>query len=230
MDEARTPGPPPARDAQPEAQSGSEGRGSTVGPGAAAPPDLSSPPDARTALQDGLRLTAVALLQAEIPFALVGGYAAWARGAPEPSHDADFAVTAQDVPRAQEAIAAAGLDVREPAENWLFKAYHHGQLVDVLFRMVGEPITREMLARSDVLEVLAVRMPVMSATDVLSAKMRVLGEHNCDMTRLLAIARALREQVDWDRLRGETADHPYTRAFHTLVHELGIAPHGPAPR
>ena len=36
---------------------------------------LADPPDDRTALQDGLRLTAVALTNAEIPFALVGGYA-----------------------------------------------------------------------------------------------------------------------------------------------------------
>ena len=141
---------------------------------------LADPPDDRTALQDGLRLTAVALTDAEIPFALVGGYAAWARGAPEPSHDADFAVTEKDVDRAKEAIAAAGLDVEDPAENWLFKAFHHGQLVDVLFRMVGEPVTEELLARSDVLEVLAVRMPVLGATDVVSAKLRVLGEHACD--------------------------------------------------
>lgn len=187
-------------------------------------------PDPRAALQDALRLTAVALQEAGIPFALVGGYAAWARGAPEPSHDADFAVAEQDVARAQEAIAAAGLDVREPAENWLFKAYHHGALVDVLFRMVGEPITAEMLDRSDELEVLAVRMPVLDATDIVSAKMRVLGEHYCDFTRLLAMVRALREQVDWSRVRRETAGTPYGRAFLHLVHELGISPVGPGPR
>lgn len=183
--------------------------------------------DERAALQDALRLTAVALEDAGIPFALVGGYAAWARGAPEPSHDADFAVREDDVPRAREAIAAAGLEVADPPENWLFKAYHRGALVDVLFRMVGEPITDAMLARNDVLEVLAVRMPVLDATDILSAKMRVLGEHYCDFTRLLAIARALREQVDWERLRAETADHPFARAFLHLVHELGVAPLGP---
>ncbi|HEY0117948.1 MAG TPA: nucleotidyltransferase family protein [Cellulomonas sp.] len=186
--------------------------------------------DDRTALQDALRLTAVALEEAGIPFALVGGYAAWARGAPEPSHDADFAVREADVPRAREAIAAAGLDVADPPENWLFKAYHQGALVDVLFRMVGEPITEEMLARSDVIEVLAVRMPVLSATDVLSAKMRVLGEHYCDFTRLLAIARALREQIDWQRVRDETADYPFARAFLHLVHELDVSPLGPRPR
>jgi hypothetical protein len=191
---------------------------------------VAEPPDARTALQDALRLTAVALTEAEIPFALVGGYAAWARGAPEPSHDADFAVAEADVPRAQEAIAAAGLEVREPAENWLFKAFHHDALVDVLFRMVGEPITPELLGRSEVMEVLAVRMPVLDPTDILSAKMRVLGEHYCDFTRMIAIARALREQIDWHRVRRETAETPYGRAFLLLVHDLGISPVGPEAR
>ncbi|QCB95155.1 hypothetical protein E5225_03540 [Cellulomonas shaoxiangyii] len=177
-------------------------------------------------MQDGLRRTAVALLDAEIPFALVGGYAAWARGAPEPSHDADFAIAEEDVDRAKGALAAAGLDVQEPAENWLFKAYHHGQLVDVLFRMVGEPVTHEQLARAEELEVLAVRMPVLPATDIISAKMRVLGEHYCDFTWLLPMARALREQIDWDRVREETAGQPYAQAFLFLVDELGLTGHG----
>ncbi|UCN15485.1 MULTISPECIES: nucleotidyltransferase family protein [Cellulomonas] len=193
----------------------------------AAPPPLPVPtgaatPDDRAALQDGLRRTAVALLEAQVPFALVGGYAAWARGAPEPSHDADFAVAEQDVDAARAALTAAGLDVQDPAENWLFKAYHHGQLVDVIFRMVGEPVTHEDLARADELEVLAVRMPVLPATDIISAKMRVLGEHYCDFTWLLPMARALREQIDWERVRTEVEGQPYARAFLFLADELGL--------
>ena len=86
------------------------------------------------------------------------------------------------------------------------------------------------IVRSDVLEVLAVRMPVLDTTDILSAKMRVLGEHYCDFTRLLAMTRALREQVDWARLRQETSGHPFARAFLLLVHELGVSPLGPEPR
>lgn len=199
-----------------------EGTDPAVGPGA-------DPADGRADLQDGLRRTAVALTRAGIPFALVGGYAAWARGAPEPSHDADFVVAEVDVRAAMAAVAGAGLDVVEPAEDWLFKAYHHGALVDVLFRMVGEPVTYEMIARSDVLEVLAVRMPVLDTTDVLSAKLRVLGEHFCDYTRLLPIARALREQVDWSRLEREVRGQPYARAFLGLLLELGVSPVGPAP-
>lgn len=176
----------------------------------------------REALHEGLRLTAVALAGAGIPYALVGGYAAWARGAPEPEHDADFVVREEDAHKARVAVAAAGLDVQEPAEDWLFKAYHQGALVDVLFRMCGEPVDDELFERADILEVLAVRMPVLSATDVLSAQARVLGEHYCDLGRLLPIARALREQIDWDRLRSECAESPYARAFLHLLDELGI--------
>jgi len=189
------------------------------------PPTGAETPDDRAALQDGLRRTAVALLDAEIPFALVGGYAAWARGAPEPSHDADFAVAEDDVDAARAALTAAGLDVQQPAENWLFKAYHHGQLVDVIFRMVGEPVTREQLAHADQLEVLAVRMPVLPATDIISAKMRVLGEHYCDFTWLLPMARALREQIDWDLVRQDIEGQPYARAFMFLADELGLTGH-----
>jgi hypothetical protein len=192
------------------------------------------PDDDREALQDGVRLVAVALGAAQIPYALCGGYAMWARGAPEPSHDADFVIIEQDAERARTALAEAGLDVREPAEDWLFKAFHHGALIDVLFRMVGEPVDPEMLAQAEVLEVLAVRMPVLGATDVLSAQLRVLGEHYCDFSRLLPSARALREQIDWPRLRVEVDQSPYARAFLHLVDELGIAaqesrPDGQAP-
>ena len=53
--------------------------------------------------------------------------------------------------------------------------------------------------------------------------MLVLEEHYCDFgTRPARGERALREQVDWDRLRAEVGDNPYARAFLYLVDELGI--------
>ncbi|NMR20391.1 hypothetical protein [Cellulomonas fimi] len=180
----------------------------------------------REALVNGMRLTAVALSQAGVPFALCGTYAAWARGAPEPDHDVDFVISETDVDRAKVAIEGAGLEIRDPAEDWLFKAYHEGQLVDVLFRMCGEQVSSEMFERADELEVAAVRMPVISATDVISTKMRVLQEHYCDLGRVLPVARALREQVDWDRVRTEIAGNPYAEACQLLLDRLGIAAGG----
>lgn len=185
--------------------------------------------EAQEALHDGLRRTAVALGRAEIPYALCGGYALWARGAPEPDHDADFVIREQDVEPAMTAVAAAGLEVHEPAEDWLFKAFHDGALVDVLFRLCGEQVEDEVFERAEVMEVLAVRMPVLAATDVFSTQLRVMNEHYCDFGRLLPIARALREQIDWEWVRRESAGTPFGRAFLHLVDGLGIVDLGLDP-
>ena len=40
--------------------------------------------------------------------------------------------------------------------------------------------------------------------------------------RLLAIVRALREQIDWDVIRRDVEGHPYAKAFLYLADELGL--------
>ena len=58
--------------------------------------------------------------------------------------------------------------------------------------------------------------------DVLVTKLLALREHELDYDRLLEIARAVREQIDWDDVRLRTAHSPYAKAFFTLVDELGV--------
>ena len=50
------------------------------------------------------------------------------------------------------------------------------------------------------------------------------AEHTLDYSRLVAIARSLREQVDWPGLWARTSGSPYARAFRTLVEGLDIEP------
>jgi len=176
----------------------------------------------RDDLRDAVRLAAVALRDAGVGFALCGGYAAFARGGPEPSHDADFVVRPQDVDAAREALAAAGLDLHEPAEDWLFKAYHRGELIDLIHVLGGAPVDDRLLARADEMEVLAVRMPVLDATDVVASKLAALAEHDCDFGALLPVIRALREQVDWVRVRGTVEGNPYAESFLHLTDRLSI--------
>jgi hypothetical protein len=173
-------------------------------------------------IQDMLKRTAVALKRAEVPFALCGGYAAWARGAPEPEHDADFLVAEADRERAAEALAGAGLTVEHPAEDWLLKVVDGDTFVDVLWRTGGAPVDAGLVARSDVLPVLSVEMPVLRATDVLVTKLLALDEHYCDFSRLLPSARALREQVDWEAVREAVADNDFAVVFLLLLERLGI--------
>jgi hypothetical protein len=50
-----------------------------------------------------------------------------------------------------------------------------------------------------------------------------IDEHTLDYSRVVAIARALREQIDWARLHARTSSSPYAGAFFTLVESIGIA-------
>ena len=149
-----------------------------------------------------MKKVATALKGANVPFALSGGYASWARGGPEPVHDVDFVLLADDVPHALPVLDAAGLRVVEPPEDWLVKVYDGDALVDLIFRPAERPVTREQLDAADEVRVDSVLMPVQSATDLLAAKLLVLNEHYCDFGRLFPHVRALREQVDWPALHG----------------------------
>src|SRR5215468_5119504 len=55
-----------------------------------------------------LKKAAGALRDAEVPHALGGGLAVWARGGPRTEHDVDFFVKPEDAERAQQALVDVG--------------------------------------------------------------------------------------------------------------------------
>jgi len=185
-------------------------------------------PSERDEIRDLLKRTAVALKEGGVPFALCGGYAAWVRGAPEPDHDADFLVPEDEAERAAKVLADAGLDVHDPAEDWLLKVVQGGSFVDVLWRTCGHPVESDLIERSEVRPVLSVQMPVLLATDIVVTKLMALDEHYCDFARLLPVARALREQVDWAKVRAEVADNDFAVVFLDLLERLRVLPEGGA--
>ncbi|TFV45099.1 nucleotidyltransferase family protein [Blastococcus sp. TF02A_35] len=176
----------------------------------------------RDLVRDLLKRTAVALKQGEVPFALCGGYAAWVRGAPEPDHDADFLVPAAEAERAAKALADAGLEVVDPAEDWLLKVVRDDVFVDVLWRTCGRPTEIDLVERAEVLPVLSVQMPVLDPTDILVTKLMALDEHYCDFSRMLPVARALREQVDWAQVARDVAANDFAVVFLQLLARLDI--------
>ena len=181
-------------------------------------------PADRDVLRAALKETASALKHDGVPFALAGGYALWAHGAPESENDVDFVVTEEDTERAANVLQSAGFEVIRPPEDWLFKACTDGVVVDVLHRIVGEPVTAEMLDRSEEVDLIGIRLPVLPATDLLSSKLRSMTEHYCDFSRLLPHVRAVREQLDWARLRAEVGQNDFALAFLFLTERLGISP------
>lgn len=173
------------------------------------------------ALREGLKTVAVALKETGLPFALVGGYAAWVHGAPEPGHDVDFLVSPDDAAAAAEELSRRGLLVRQPPEDWLFKVEVEDATVDVIHRTNGAPID-EVLGRVTPRPVLSVEMPVISPTDLVIEKLLSLAEHYCNVTDVLPTLRALREQVDWDEVTKRTDGHPFAEAVLFLLDRLGI--------
>jgi hypothetical protein len=177
-------------------------------------------------LRRALKLSASALKADDVPFALAGGYALWAHGAPEPVHDVDLALTEQHVPAAVESLSAAGFTIERPPEDWLFKAYLDNDLVDVLHRMSGEPVEAELVESAVELELLGIRLPVLPPTPVMVAKLRSLSEHYCDFGALLPVIRAVREQLDWAALRQVGEENAFAEALLLVLDRLQIAPAG----
>ena len=173
-------------------------------------------------LRAALKYSSAALKADGVHFALGGGYALWVRGAPEPVHDVDLVVAEQDVEAAVNSLAEAGFRIERPPEDWLFKAWWEDTLVDVLHKLRGITVTRELVDSADEIEVLGVRIPVLPPTPIVIAKLHSLSEHYGDFGAMLPTFRAVREQLDWPQIRAEVAGHPFAEAFLFLLERLDI--------
>jgi putative nucleotidyltransferase-like protein len=163
-----------------------------------------------------------ALQQAGIPYVLGGGLACWARGGPRTEHDVDFLVKPEDAERAQNALARAGLRTEKPPEGWLLKAHDGDVLIDLIYEPQGGPVDDGTFERAEELEVHAMRMNVAALEDVLVQKLLALKEQEPDYSSVLELARALREQVNWEEVRDRTRESPFAKAYFILLEELEI--------
>jgi hypothetical protein len=169
-----------------------------------------------------LKRVAYHLKELDVPFALAGSLAVYARGGGPVDHDVDFLIKEEDADRVLAGLTDAGFRAVRPPEGWLVKVYEEDRLVDLIFSPVQRPVTDETLADTDVLPVNACHMPVLSATELMIHKLLSMGVQYCDFTRALPVARSLREQIDWGRVERETAHSPYAAAFMVLLDRLEV--------
>jgi hypothetical protein len=169
-----------------------------------------------------LKRVAAVLKQEGIPFALAGGFAAYAHGGTSSDHDVDFLLRERDVERSLEALAGVGFQIVRPPEDWLVKLYDDDLMVDLIFRPVDRPVTDETLADTVPISVSAILMPVISATVLMEHKLLTFGQHYCDFAKALPLARSLREQIDWVRVHEATRESPYAQAFLVLLDKLDV--------
>lgn len=204
-----------ARPAEPE---GAMASGISLGP-----PTAAAAHDRHQAILEAAKQVGSLLKRDGHGFALAGSVAVYAHGgAGHLQHDADFCVRREDADAVAATLSEAGLLVFEPPEDWLWKAKCLGQDIDLLFELAHEPVTSEVLDRAEQLPVDSVVMPVLSATDLLRSLLAAFSEHHCDFGAVLPIARALREKVDWQRVRQDCEDAPMAAAFLYLLERLRV--------
>jgi hypothetical protein len=178
------------------------------------------------AIEHALKRAAAALREAGVPFLLGGSLASWARGGPETRHDLDLMIKPEDVERAVQALEDAGMRSERPPEEWLVKAWDGETLVDLIYCPKGLPMDDDVIARGEDLSVLGMEIRVMALEDVMATKLMAITEHSLRFEGLLPIARALREQIDWESVRVRTQQSPFARAFFVLLEGLEIVPGG----
>jgi hypothetical protein len=62
----------------------------------------------------------------------------------------------------------------------------------------------------------------MALEDLLVTKLLAIDEQRLRFEGPLGIARAVREQVDWDNVRSRTSDSPFARAIFVMLEGLGV--------
>ena len=177
-------------------------------------------------LLDALKVTAAALREAKIPFALAGGLAAWAHGGPATEHDIDLMIREADAEAALALLRDEGLRVEVPPEGWLVKAWVDDVLVDLIYAPEGDRRRRRVPRPVRVPQRGGRRHAGISLDDLLVGKLLALTEHHLDFGPPLEWARAIREQVDWDAVARRTAESPFARTFLAMLDELEVIPEG----
>ncbi len=173
-------------------------------------------------LRSALKIAASALKEHGPRFALAGSFALWVFGAPEPVHDVDFVVAETDVEAAAATLARPASRSSEHRRTGCSRLTSMTWSSMSCTALTVSRWTRTVLDAAEDHDVLAITMPVLTPTVVLIQKLRSLDEHFCDFSSLLPATRAVRERVDWDRVRADTAENDFAVAFLVLADRLRI--------
>lgn len=159
-----------------------------------------------------------ALDRADVPYVFMGGIGATTHGRPRWTHDIDVFVRPEDAGRALRALADAGFRTEETYPDWLYKAFKHDVMVDVIFKSLGGILLdEEMLDRAAEEEVMGLKARVMAPEDLLVIKAIVHDEH---MPRHWhdALAIVSRCDLDWDYVVHRARRHGARRVLALMLY------------
>jgi len=138
--------------------------------------------------------------RAGLPFLVLGGLASALVGRPRWTHDIDFLVRPDDARDVLSALRSAGFTTEETDPVWIYKAFKHDVMVDVIFMVMGGIyLDDEMQSRSIERDYERLRLRIPSPEDQIVIKAIVHREetsrHWFDALAILG-----RAQLDWSYL------------------------------
>jgi len=152
-----------------------------------------------------------------VEYALMGGIASTELGRPRWTHDIDVFVRPSSADAALDALGEAGFDTERTDPSWLFKAFKHNVLVDIIFRSTGGfYLDDEMSARVVVRDFLGHRVRLIAPEDLLVIKAAVHDEqgprHWHDALGVIGV-----NELDWEYLLRRARQAP-RRVLSLLVY------------
>jgi predicted nucleotidyltransferase len=152
------------------------------------------------AFAGALRSTIDALATAGVSFAILGGVASAGYGRSRWTKDIDVFCRPEDADRVLDVLEAAGFGVERTNPAWIYKAFHDGVQVDVIFKVKGGVYFDErMSARVRTVTLVGVDVPAIAPEDLIVMKALTHDEesprHWHDALAVLAAV-----DLDWEYL------------------------------
>ena len=174
--------------------------------------------------------TVAALDRAQVRYVFMGGIGAATHGRPRWTHDIDVFVRPEEAERALRVLAHVGFRTEKTFPDWLYKAFKHDVMVDVIFQSVGGILLdEEMLERAQVEDFRGHRLRIMAPEDLLVIKAIVHDEHTPRHWHD-ALALVSRCELDWDYLVRRARRHGARRVLSLLLYAQSndlVVPAGP---
>lgn len=173
-------------------------------------------PEASECYQGVLR----GLLQAEIPFAVSGGFAFHHHtGIWRTTKDLDLALAPSDVPGAFKVLVEEGFETYVQDPVWLAKARRGDYFVDLITGVGNATLTvePEWIDRAAEDSVLNIRCKVLGAEEMIASKLFVTRRERFDGADIAHLLKARARSLDWDRLRKLTESHWQMLYWHLVL-------------
>jgi predicted nucleotidyltransferase len=167
---------------------------------------------------------------ADIPFLLIGGIGSAVFGRDRGTRDIDLFVRPENARAVLDLLKERGFETRTEYEHWLYKAFKHDVLVDVIFRSSRDILLDdEMLSRARTMTFRGRELPVAPPEDLIVMKAIAMSE---DTPRYWydAIAIIAQAELDWDYLVARARQHGARRILSLLLFADSIdlvVPRGP---